>query len=154
MDLVTFSSKNESTYLSTLLDDEVYWAGMIDIWIEGSFRSYNNLGDIVTSFVNWNPGEPSNSGDEDCVIIGKPGSNDRACDSYQKVLCERKISKKPATKINKSIAPEPAANRFDYVSDSGIILSFKQLQILLFLFQKIHKTNILSVKLDSIGTVQ
>lgn len=125
MDLVTFASKNESIYLSTLLDNEIYWSGMSDFLVEGTFRSYSNLGGNVTSFVNWNPGEPKNAGDEDCVVIGKTGSDDKDCTLYQKVLCERRISKKSATKIDKSIAPEPAANRFDYISDSGIIQSFE-----------------------------
>ena len=121
MDLVTFDSKNESVYLSTLLDNEVYWTGLIDTWIEGTFRRYHNLGEIVNSFINWNIGEPNNWTDEDCVCIDKTGCDDYKCTTYHKVLCERRISKIPATKIDKSIAPEPAANRFDYLSDSGTI---------------------------------
>lgn len=122
MNLVAFDSKNESVYLSTLLDNEVYWTGLIDTWIEGTFRRYYNLGENVTSFINWNPGEPNNWTDEDCVCISKSGCDDYKCNTNHKVICERKISKKPATKVVKSIAPEPAANMFDYVSESGIFI--------------------------------
>ena len=124
MDLVIFESKNESIHLSTLLDDEVYLTGLSDMLVEGTYRSYRGLGENVTSFVNWSLGEPNNAGDEDCAVIGKTGSNDKSCFTSQKILCERRIPKQPATKVDKSLAPEPAANRFDYISESGIIESF------------------------------
>ena len=61
----------------------VIWIGFNDETTEGTFEWYDQA---PVTYTNWAPGEPNNSGDEDCVQIypggGNPGTwNDLACNS-------------------------------------------------------------------------
>lgn len=65
-------------------NDEVIWIGFNDEAVEGQFEWYDQS---PINYTNWAPGEPNQSGNEDCVQIYPGGSNpgtwnDLNCDSY------------------------------------------------------------------------
>ena len=120
MDLVTFDSKIESDYFLNLIDDDVYWIGITDVFVDGIFRNYNDLEKISSSFLTWVAGAPASVlGTEDCVWMEKTGANDITCSTYANIACERRIPKKPATKVLTAIAPEPPSEKFDFAFKSG-----------------------------------
>lgn len=126
MDAVTFNTKNEYDHFTRLLDDDFAFTGLSDIVAEGTFRNYIGLETVASPFLKWIAGEPNNLGDEDCVYVGRDGSNDVSCDLLTNVVCERKISKEPATIVERSIAPEPAFDKFDYILSSGWFSFYKK----------------------------
>ncbi|XP_075203422.1 mannose-binding protein A-like [Anomaloglossus baeobatrachus] len=62
------------------------YLGITDIQTEGTFR-YPDGKSI--SYRNWNPGEPNQHGDEDCVEINLNGKwNDKSCQEKRLNICE------------------------------------------------------------------
>jgi hypothetical protein len=65
------------------------WIGASDIAVEGTFAWTSGE---AFSYASWLPGEPNNSGPEDCVNM-KPSDdyrwNDGECDEIASYLCER-----------------------------------------------------------------
>lgn len=85
--LVSIQSQDENdcilSSLSTLNQTGVIWIGFSDEVTEGSFVWYDQSPIVYT---NWAPGEPNQSGNEDCVQIyptgANPGTwNDLSCSS-------------------------------------------------------------------------
>ena len=71
------------TALNTLGQTGTIWIGLNDEQVEGTFVWYDQS---PVSYTNWAPGEPNNSGNEDCVQIYPGGSNpgtwnDLSCNS-------------------------------------------------------------------------
>ncbi|MGN6108862.1 MAG: C-type lectin domain-containing protein [Kofleriaceae bacterium] len=53
------------------------WAGIHDLDVEGSWQTLS--GDAAT-YLPWHPGEPNDSGDEDCIEVFPKGTfNDQKC---------------------------------------------------------------------------
>ncbi|XP_072279878.1 pulmonary surfactant-associated protein D-like [Pyxicephalus adspersus] len=60
--------------------------GVTDIKTEGTFRYAN--GEVI-KYSNWNPGEPNQAGEEDCVEIHSNGKwNDKNCKEIRLNICE------------------------------------------------------------------
>ena len=66
-------------------------------WIGGTDKTTENLWiwdssktQITSSWQAWYPGEPSNSGNEDCleILSRVQGWNDKSCYVQQKYICE------------------------------------------------------------------
>ena len=70
----------------------VYWIGMTDLNTEGAFTWES--GHKLTSDVSahWYPGEPNNSGNEDCVTVGHADGrmNDLKCSEKVKFVCQKR----------------------------------------------------------------
>lgn len=120
MDYVTFDSKSEVDYFGGLIGNEVYYVGISDERTEGTFRNYNSLSAVGTSVLTWASGNPT-VGAENYVALERNLARNYQWDIYAKVACERRVSKVPATKIEKSLVNEPAADKFSYRGDSGKI---------------------------------
>lgn len=121
MDMVTFDSRLEYDYLAASINDDSYYAGISDMVTEGSFKKYYELEDTSNSFVFWNPGEPNNLNDEDCVHMSKTGCNDVSCDAFANIICERRVPEKTASDVRLSNAFEPSSDKFDYNMNSGTL---------------------------------
>ncbi|XP_063819493.1 pulmonary surfactant-associated protein D-like [Pseudophryne corroboree] len=62
------------------------YLGITDKQTEGTFR-YSN-GEII-KYSDWKPGEPNQTGDEDCVEMNLDGKwNDRVCSEKRLIVCE------------------------------------------------------------------
>lgn len=89
--LVTVNSDAEEQFLDrteTALGISNWWIGYTDEGIEGSWIWPNDY----SNHVNWVPGEPSNSDDEDCAVDrwnGADGWNDLNCNISTVFICER-----------------------------------------------------------------
>ncbi len=83
--LISVQSATENADLVQALSNQGYsssviWIGYSDAITEGSFVWYDGA---PLSYSNWAPGEPNNSGDEDCTQIYPDGSwNDLNCSGY------------------------------------------------------------------------
>ena len=62
-----------------------FWIGVNDIANEGTFV-YDSSGTIIV-YANWNPGEPSDSGGEDCTEINNGNWNDMPCTYNLPFVC-------------------------------------------------------------------
>jgi hypothetical protein len=63
-----------------------WYCGLNDIAVEGSFVWLNGL---PVGYTNWAPGEPSNTGDEDCAVLYDGGDwNDQKCTNAAPYVCE------------------------------------------------------------------
>lgn len=116
MDFVTFDSRSEQDQLTNLLGDEVYFIGITDAEVEGTFKNYNGLEINSGTFMNWSP---DNAGNEDCAWISRYETNDYSCEHNARIACERRIPKIAPTEYQKSLAPEPVSNKFDFNFKSG-----------------------------------
>lgn len=106
--LVTINDANEEAFLATHEANfglYNWWIGLNDLGSEGFFVWDGGF----SSYSNWYPGEPNNSGNEDCVAdrFADQGSNryseqwnDFPCNSQLAFICERD--------------PEPVSNRGSY----------------------------------------
>ena len=87
--LVSIGSADENQAVQDVLADNAQtraWIGFNDIASEGAFVWTD--GSPVT-FTAWNPGEPNNSGDEDCAEVQQSGGwNDITCASLRASLLE------------------------------------------------------------------
>ena len=94
--LVSIESPDENAYLTDVIDDFVaadytsyWWIGYTDQGSEGDFYWWDGSSG---TYENWESGEPNNSGNEDCVELGRFDDgrwNDNQCwndDNY--FLCE------------------------------------------------------------------
>ncbi|MBK9752779.1 MAG: hypothetical protein IPO88_04590 [Nannocystis sp.] len=63
-----------------------WYCGFNDIAVEGSFVWLDGL---PAGYTNWAPGEPSNTGDEDCTVLYDAGDwNDEDCAKAGPYVCE------------------------------------------------------------------
>jgi|GEM_PF-3577547 len=94
--LATILDGGENGFLQTLLADFAGnpWIGFTDTVSEGNWGWVSNYG---VSFINWNSGEPNNSGNnEDCGHFLGSGStsygywNDALCSNPYTMICERR----------------------------------------------------------------
>ena len=92
--LAEIMSKIEQTNLNTILrDDSRYWIGLSDLATEGKFVWQHSFSPLK-EHTNWNwlPGEPNDSGNEDCVCVhqrkGSWGWNDVRCYIDAHALCK------------------------------------------------------------------
>ena len=94
-DLVSIINNGIQEFLTKNLTSQSYYIGLNDISQEGIYKWVNEEDLTVgkTLEINhWNPGEPNNQGDEDCVeIIGSLGGkwNDLPCSFKRKYICGR-----------------------------------------------------------------
>lgn len=91
MSLVVPGDSGEALFLQdTLLSVGLLadpWVGVDDVDAEGVFV---DAGDVPVGYTPWAPGEPSNTGDEDCARQLADGTwDDVRCDTLQQVVCER-----------------------------------------------------------------
>ena len=63
-----------------------FWIGVNDIASEGTFV-YDSSGTTIV-YENWNPGEPNDSGGEDCTEIKYGNWNDMPCTTELSFVCE------------------------------------------------------------------
>ena len=63
-----------------------FWIGVNDIANEGTFV-YDSSGTTIV-YENWNPGEPNDSGGEDCTEIKYGNWNDMPCTTELSFVCE------------------------------------------------------------------
>ncbi|WP_404370425.1 C-type lectin domain-containing protein [Corallococcus coralloides] len=102
--LVTIDDAAEEAFLNThqsLSGLNSWWIGLNDIGTEGFFIWDGGF----SSYLNWYPGEPNNSGNEDCIVDRYNGNdtwNDAPCGNQYPFVCERDV--------------EPTSNRgsFDF----------------------------------------
>ena len=74
-----------AAYLSASGAVDNHWIGLNDMSREGGFIWSDGS---AVAYVNWDDGEPNNSGEEDCglILAGKGGVwNDAKCDDRHKV---------------------------------------------------------------------
>jgi len=89
-DLVAIANQAENDFVATLANT-TFFTGLNDIDSEGSWKWSNGSG---VSYTNWAPGEPNNSGNEDCMHYYIGGSqpnrwNDIPCGAAQPYMCEK-----------------------------------------------------------------
>ena len=92
--LATILNSSENSFLHSQqpisLSSAYYWIGLNDIQNENSFQWTSGYS---AQYLNWNSGEPNNSGNEDCIhLYGTDGTasprwNDMPC-SNQYFICE------------------------------------------------------------------
>ena len=63
----TFTSEEQSIMDQMLDKSLAYWIGLTDSAVEGKFVWQHSSKPL--SWSNWNPGEPNNDGEEDCVML-------------------------------------------------------------------------------------
>ncbi|KAI8521387.1 hypothetical protein Bbelb_011410 [Branchiostoma belcheri] len=67
-----------------------HWIGLHDMSQEGTWQWTD--GTPYSSPTSWNPGEPNNAGDEDCVeVLQGGGWNDHSCTVLRPYICERSV---------------------------------------------------------------
>ncbi|XP_066304554.1 lymphocyte antigen 75-like [Branchiostoma lanceolatum] len=68
-----------------------HWIGLHDMSQEGSWQ-WTDGTPYSSTFTSWNPGEPNNVGDEDCVeVLQGGGWNDHSCSVSRPYICERSV---------------------------------------------------------------
>ena len=92
--LVTVNDEHENSYLAEQVEASVggsWWIGTTDSG-PGNEGDWSWIGE-ATSYTNWLPGEPNNSGgNEDCGEIAEWANyqwNDSICSADQRYICER-----------------------------------------------------------------
>ena len=94
--LVTIESSTENAFVrdySSRLIKNYLWIGLTDVMIEGVWKWKSSRS--LATFTDWNPGQPDNYHDEDCVHIHPAYSwhwNDALCTENQYPLCEKNIT--------------------------------------------------------------
>ena len=64
-----------------------YWIGGNDLPVEGTFTWTSDNSTLV--FVNWYPGEPSDTNNQDCVAICREGHwRDSSCYAVWSYICK------------------------------------------------------------------
>ena len=64
-----------------------YWIGGTDAAVEGTFTWTSD--NSTLGFVNWYPGEPNNSNNEDCMSVCRDEHwNDDSCDKSYTYICK------------------------------------------------------------------
>ena len=66
-----------------------YWIGLNDTAIEGT---YAWIGGSNATYFNWAPGEPNNSGNEDCVQTFAPSAGETISGRWNDRLCTHKLA--------------------------------------------------------------
>nr|XP_022291075.1 uncharacterized protein LOC111102569 isoform X2 [Crassostrea virginica] len=92
--LVNIADSGENTFVRGLLPPEFVWMGGFDGQTEGSWVWSG--GSFVWNYSNWNPGQPDNSGEEDCLMMyGKDGTwYDYKCAEALPFICEKQTCPK------------------------------------------------------------
>ncbi|XP_021354593.1 macrophage mannose receptor 1-like isoform X2 [Mizuhopecten yessoensis] len=67
--------------------NQEYWIGLNDRNTERHFMWVSD--NSPARFVKWNPHEPNNQGDENCVETKENGWNDKACNTGLKYICQK-----------------------------------------------------------------
>ena len=85
--LAEFSTLEEEQSVQSLLNqDIIYWIGLTDFAMEGTWRWQESHQE--PSYTNWASGQPDNGVDEDCVTI----SGDNSFYPWHDVLCTEDYS--------------------------------------------------------------
>ncbi|XP_078607411.1 polycystin-1-like protein 2 isoform X2 [Branchiostoma floridae x Branchiostoma japonicum] len=101
-----------NAFLAGLITADNYYIGLNDLNIEGQFRwedgtVYNN----DTDFSNWSPGEPDNSGNQDCVKLSGDGLwGDKDCTIKRKFICQINLAPKKWREDSRCGEGYPAPN--------------------------------------------
>jgi len=69
------------------------WIGLTDLASEGRFVWIDGIA-ANSRNIDWKPGEPNASGDEDCVEINgndESDANDEACKDRKFAICEKPL---------------------------------------------------------------
>nr|BAP16791.1 lectin [Heterodontus japonicus] len=78
--LVSIHGKEQNMFIAEMFGTQI-WIGFNDRQTEGDFIWTDNSS---IKYVNWNDGEPNNSGDEDCAEMQVSGGwNDLPCSSIK-----------------------------------------------------------------------
>ncbi|XP_068130528.1 hepatic lectin-like isoform X2 [Hyperolius riggenbachi] len=91
-DLAVITSENEQKFLSAKTGNTEYWIGLTDNEEEGKWTWVDGT-QYSSSYKSWKPGEPSQSGNEDCAHMWTKGLwNDKICThEHYFAICEKKI---------------------------------------------------------------
>lgn len=86
--LATITSAEENSLIATLVGNKFVWLGGHDWGVEGSWKWTTRE---PWSYNVWDTGEPSNSGNEDCLVFlgDRDRWNDSNCGSSYELVCER-----------------------------------------------------------------
>eukprot|EP00105_Crassostrea_gigas_P043771 XP_019927919.1 PREDICTED: perlucin-like protein [Crassostrea gigas] len=89
--LVTINNAGTQTFIENLCPDGIYWIGLNDISNEGTFLWVATSTQV--SYSNWNPGEPNDSGGEDCVHLLESTHkwNDINCARNHSYICQKDL---------------------------------------------------------------
>jgi hypothetical protein len=85
--LVTLNDAQEQTWLRGFEGGSAWWMGYNDIAVEGNWQWSHG----TSTYLNWNSGEPNDSGGEDCAVDNYVNSsrwNDLPCGSANYFICE------------------------------------------------------------------
>ncbi|MCI4383878.1 hypothetical protein PGIGA_G00031870 [Pangasianodon gigas] len=89
-DLVIIKTKEEEEVLVKQLGNDKAWIGLNDRPVEGTWKWVDGTA-LTTAY--WVPGEPNDSGNEDCAelwgLLDKQGWNDRPCNDRVRWICEK-----------------------------------------------------------------
>ncbi|XP_053086703.1 C-type lectin domain family 17, member A-like [Pangasianodon hypophthalmus] len=91
-DLVIINSKEEHEFIGQQLGGSQAWIGLSDRDREGEWKWVDGT-PLTTEY--WGPGEPGNTGDEDCAEIyntDKVVWNDMKCSDKRHWICEKRLS--------------------------------------------------------------
>ncbi|XP_022088561.1 lymphocyte antigen 75-like [Acanthaster planci] len=74
-----------------------FWIGLHDVIAENTFKWIDGTPITSSSYTNWNPGEPNNSGNEDCVTMYASSAkwNDDSCSKTKYYICSRSSNVSP-----------------------------------------------------------
>lgn len=96
-DLVMIKSSQKSNWLRHKLTANKFWIGLSDAARENQWKWSDRT---ELSFNMWSPGEPNNSGNEDCAHVRPDGNwNDERCSDKIAFICERKYGGSKTTQI-------------------------------------------------------
>jgi len=91
-DLVTVDNQSENQWLSKMLNSysgDKWWMGFNDLQQEGKWQWVDGS---PVGYTNWEPGEPNDTGGEDCGQLNRfyPSDtwNDEPCDQGLPFVCE------------------------------------------------------------------
>ena len=74
-------------------DSALTWLGAHDLVTEGSWFWADSVTNVSAGYTDWHPGQPDNSGSQDCMVVRKDYHNwdDEHCDLKCHFICQMNV---------------------------------------------------------------